>query len=58
MLKLRTEGCSNKEIGSRLSITEGTVKNHMTNVLGKGGLSSLIMDAVDAGLQRMNGTKK
>ena len=37
VLKLLTEGCSNKEIGSRLNITEGTVKNHMTNVLGKLG---------------------
>ena len=37
VLKLLTEGCSNKEIGSRLAITEGTVKNHMTNVLGKLG---------------------
>ena len=37
VLKLLAEGCSNKEIGSRLSITEGTVKNHMTNVLGKLG---------------------
>jgi len=37
VLKLLSEGCSNKEIGSQLSITEGTVKNHMTNVLGKLG---------------------
>lgn len=37
VLKLLAEGCSNKEIGSHLSITEGTVKNHMTNVLGKLG---------------------
>lgn len=37
VLKLLAEGCSNKEIGSRLTITEGTVKNHMTNVLGKLG---------------------
>ena len=37
VLKLLAEGCSNKEIGSRLNITEGTVKNHMTNVLGKLG---------------------
>ena len=35
VLRLLAEGCSNKEIGSRLHITEGTVKNHMTNVLGK-----------------------
>jgi DNA-binding NarL/FixJ family response regulator len=37
VLRLLAEGCSNKEIGSRLNITEGTVKNHMTNVLGKLG---------------------
>jgi DNA-binding NarL/FixJ family response regulator len=37
VLKLLADGCSNKEIGSRLNITEGTVKNHMTNVLGKLG---------------------
>ena len=37
VLKLLATGCSNKEIGGRLSIAEGTVKNHMTNVLGKLG---------------------
>ncbi len=37
VLKLLAGGCSNKEIGSQLNITEGTVKNHMTNVLGKLG---------------------
>jgi len=37
VLKLLAGGCSNKEIGSALNITEGTVKNHMTNVLGKLG---------------------
>lgn len=37
VLKLLAEGRSNKEIGTRLSIAEGTVKNHMTNVLGKLG---------------------
>lgn len=35
VLRLLASGCSNKEIGSRLNIAEGTVKNHMTNVLGK-----------------------
>jgi DNA-binding NarL/FixJ family response regulator len=30
-------GLSNKEIGQRLGITEGTVKNHMSAVLSKLG---------------------
>ena len=34
-LKLVSEGLSNKEIGTRLSITEGTVKNHVHNALEK-----------------------
>lgn len=37
VLKLLAAGRSNKEIGAELNITEGTVKNHMTNVLGKLG---------------------
>jgi DNA-binding NarL/FixJ family response regulator len=37
VLRRLAEGRSNKEIGSELGITEGTVKNHMTNVLGKLG---------------------
>lgn len=32
---LIAEGKSNKEISSLLYITEGTVKNHVTNILGK-----------------------
>ena len=47
VLKLLAEGCSNKEIGSRLNITEGTVKNHMTNVLGKLG----VLDRTQAALR-------
>ena len=47
VLKLLAEGCSNKEIGGRLSITEGTVKNHMTNVLGKLG----VLDRTQAALK-------
>jgi len=37
VLRLLADGCSNKEIGAQLAITEGTVKNHMTNILGKLG---------------------
>ena len=47
VLKLLASGCSNKEIGVRLNITEGTVKNHMTNVLGKLGA----MDRTQAALR-------
>lgn len=37
VLRLLAAGRSNKEIGADLGITEGTVKNHMTNVLAKLG---------------------
>ena len=47
VLKLLAAGCSNKEIGVKLSITEGTVKNHMTNVLGKLG----VLDRTQAALR-------
>ncbi|HZZ58056.1 MAG TPA: response regulator transcription factor [Opitutaceae bacterium] len=35
VLRCLADGLSNKEIGRRLSISEGTVKNHMSAVLGK-----------------------
>lgn len=37
VLAFLASGCSNKEIGVRLNISEGTVKNHMTQILGKLG---------------------
>ncbi len=37
VLQCLCDGLSNNEIASRLGIAEGTVKNHMTNVLGKLG---------------------
>jgi len=35
VLRLVADGLGNKEIGTRLSITEGTVKNHVHNALKK-----------------------
>ena len=45
ILQLVAEGLSNKEIGRRLSITEGTVKNHVHNALEKLGMENRIQAA-------------
>ena len=45
VLRLVADGHSNKEIGSRLSITEGTVKNHVHNALAKLGMENRIQAA-------------
>jgi DNA-binding NarL/FixJ family response regulator len=47
ILRLVAAGDSNKEIAARLYITEGTVKNHVTNILGKLG----VRDRTQAALQ-------
>lgn len=39
ILRLVAAGASNKEIGLKLFITEGTAKNHLSNILGKLGVS-------------------
>jgi DNA-binding NarL/FixJ family response regulator len=39
ILKLVAGGASNKEIAAQLFLAEGTVKNHVTNILGKLGVS-------------------
>jgi DNA-binding NarL/FixJ family response regulator len=45
ILQLVAEGLSNKQIGHRLSITEGTVKNHVHNALEKLHLDNRIQAA-------------
>jgi DNA-binding NarL/FixJ family response regulator len=37
VLRLVAQGASNKEIAAQLFLAEGTVKNHLTNILGKLG---------------------
>jgi DNA-binding NarL/FixJ family response regulator len=45
VLQLVADGLSNKEIGARLWITEGTVKNHVHNALEKLQLENRIQAA-------------
>ena len=45
IMQLVSKGLSNKEIGNRLSITEGTVKNHVHNALEKLQLENRIQAA-------------
>ena len=48
VLRLIVKGMSNKEIASALDITEGTVKVHVNNVLGKLGVSDRTKAATTA----------
>jgi DNA-binding NarL/FixJ family response regulator len=48
ILALLGEGASNKEIAAELFITEGTVKNHVTNILGKLGVRDRTQAALRA----------
>jgi DNA-binding NarL/FixJ family response regulator len=48
ILRLVCAGDSNKEIGQKLFITEGTVKNHLTNILGKLGVRDRTQAALKA----------
>jgi len=47
VLEQLASGKSNKEIASTLDLAEGTVKNHMTNILGKLG----VLDRTQAALK-------
>jgi len=48
ILALVANGSSNKEIGAALFIAEGTVKNHLTNILGKLGARDRTQAALKA----------
>ena len=48
ILKLVATGASNKDIADILVITEGTVKNHISNILGKLEVKDRLQAAVKA----------
>ena len=48
ILRLLSQGASNKEIADRLVITVGTVKNHVTNILAKLGVRDRMQAALKA----------
>jgi len=41
-------GASNRDIADRLVIAEGTVKNHLTNILGKLGVKDRMQAVLKA----------
>ncbi len=53
ILRLMAGGYSNKEIANALSVAEGTVKNHVSNVLSKMGVrdrTRAVLKAFEAGI--------
>jgi DNA-binding NarL/FixJ family response regulator len=52
ILRLMTGGYSNREIAEALDISEGTVKNHVSNILGKLGVrdrTRAVLKAIEKG---------
>jgi DNA-binding NarL/FixJ family response regulator len=53
IVRLMTGGYSNREIGDALCISEGTVKNHVSNILSKLGVrdrTRAVLKAIERGL--------
>jgi two-component system NarL family response regulator len=48
VLRLIVDGCSNREIGTNLSITEGTVKAHVNSILNKLGVNDRTQAVTEA----------
>jgi DNA-binding NarL/FixJ family response regulator len=48
ILRFVADGATNKEIAARLVIAEGTVKNHLTNILGKLSVRDRVQAALKA----------
>jgi DNA-binding NarL/FixJ family response regulator len=48
VLRLVAEGATNREIADRLCIAPATVKNHVTNILGKLGVGDRTQAALKA----------
>lgn len=53
ILALIANGASNREIAKRLFLAEGTVKNHITNILGKLGVRDRTQAALKAREMRL-----
>lgn len=56
VLEFVAEGCSNREVGRRLHISEATVKTHLIHIFGKLGVSdrtSAVMAALEKGILRL-----
>ena len=53
ILRLMAGGYSNKEIARALDVAEGTIKNHVSNILSKMGVrdrTRAVLKAIEAGL--------
>ena len=57
ILGLLAQGLSNKEIAAKLSLSERTVRNHTTDILGKLGLRNRTQAALWAREHGLGGTE-